>query len=756
MLPIRESRHKSYQSLSDDERTLQQRRSIGPFHREYDDEPPRQDGTDDHASETEEGSKPGSPMGSSPGSNTRRSTASGMSGNSSYNRPTYQIELSPLLGLTFFFGVILLAIIVALFLQLQSVEYQIKGSNHRMMEAIRGTARTSTVYKMFCPNLTPRKTITSGLLANSWDFTTVGMLEQSYRTQGILFGWLTPSETVAFSEEAYAEVMARKCQTAKKFCFGVQAKISSEDSQDGNASKTNHSWGEHHLFETMLLNRLLYLRGMENSVLPFGVCVPSGPPDGPPTGCDRERVQRALKQNPLLFNLISTHAFYEIDAIKRYLEKYQRPLGFSTALLQVDYFSPCQNNPSMENDPICKECQFPCPENMGGPRKCCVRSSRANFNMEGEFYTWSVTDKVVGRHAMLLVGFNDHFQTQQGSEGGFLLKNWWRDGVPTGGLNQWDLYPTGSHSVAYFQQEISRWDELHVCPNSYNPRNWYICGNQTSPAGCQDASVVSFARAVRQPIRLRCVSAEHCNTADANVVYYALNTSASGDMLVTLCVWEYHTNQPEQSKQLCFWAMVWDDLATILQPMPDEVVENDPDRCGFYFFPYRLMQNLWTRFSFAMDWEIQWDAVSYVANSGSTNGQLDYTLIQRSSHLQRSYYFPGPFPIPPYLTGRPQNTTWVRHNRKPEDDEDEPDDDPNQVGDGGVPPPADESDDHPQQAGEGEPPAEPQPVAHFPPGDQTAPPPAPASAGTPPTPPPQTLPPAPAQPPAAQPGAPHP
>eukprot|EP00457_Paulinella_chromatophora_P003380 gb/GEZN01003387.1/.p1 GENE.gb/GEZN01003387.1/~~gb/GEZN01003387.1/.p1 ORF type:complete len:707 (-),score=43.80 gb/GEZN01003387.1/:70-1926(-) len=582
--------------------------------------------------------------------------------NSSYReRPAYQIELSPLLGLTLFFGVILLGIIVALFLQLQSVEFQINSSNRRMMEAIRGTARTSTVYKMSCANLTPRKIIQSGLLANSWDFTTVGMLEQSYRAEGISFGWLTVPESVGFSEEAYAEVMLHKCQTAEKFCFGASASIGSTQNEQadegpvelpGNSSNSS----SHPVTETMLLNRLLYLRGMENSVLPYGVCRDSS---NPQIGCDREKLHAALERNPLLFNLISTHAFYEIDAIKRYLEKYQRPLGFSTALLQVNYFSPCKDN-KLSEDPVCKECQFPCPEELGGPRECCQRASRANFNMEGEFYTWSVTDKVVGRHAMLLVGFNDHFQTQQGSEGGFLLKNWWPDGVPTGGVNQWELYPTGSHSVAYFQQEISRWDELHVCPNSYNPRNWYVCGDGNSYAGCLEPRVVEFARAVRQPVNLRCVSAEHCNT-NPDVVYFAKNTSASGDMLVTLCLWEYHRLAPAETRQLCLWAMVWDDLATVLQPVPEEVVENDPDRCGFYFFPYRLMQNLWTRFSFAMDWEIQWDAVSYVANSASTNGQLDYSLIQKASHIQRSYYFPGPFPIPPYLTGRAQNSSerWV-------------------------------------------------------------------------------------------------
>jgi hypothetical protein len=61
---------------------------------------------------------------------------------------------------------------------------------------------------------------------------------------------------------------------------------------------------------------------------------------------------------------------------------------------------------------------------------------------------------------MLLVGYNDNYVTESGDVGGFILKNNWAG---------------GSHSVDYWMQEISRWDESRICPNSINPRNWYDC-----------------------------------------------------------------------------------------------------------------------------------------------------------------------------------------------------------------------------------------------------------------------------------------
>lgn len=60
------------------------------------------------------------------------------------------------------------------------------------------------------------------------------------------------------------------------------------------------------------------------------------------------------------------------------------------------------------------------------------------------------------RPVQLLVGYNDAFQTREGFTGGLIVKNSWSDG-PT----------QGSHSLAYWMQEVSDWEERTVCPNSW-------------------------------------------------------------------------------------------------------------------------------------------------------------------------------------------------------------------------------------------------------------------------------------------------
>lgn len=63
---------------------------------------------------------------------------------------------------------------------------------------------------------------------------------------------------------------------------------------------------------------------------------------------------------------------------------------------------------------------------------------------------------LIFRASQLLVGYNDAFLTRDGFTGGLIVKNSWSDG-PT----------QGSHSLAYWMQEHSDWEERTVCPNSH-------------------------------------------------------------------------------------------------------------------------------------------------------------------------------------------------------------------------------------------------------------------------------------------------
>lgn len=76
-------------------------------------------------------------------------------------------------------------------------------------------------------------------------------------------------------------------------------------------------------------------------------------------------------------------------------------------------------------------------------------------------------------YLQLLVGYNDAFLTREGFTGGLIVKNSWADGPYQ-----------GSHSLAYWMQEVSDWEERSVCPNSYK----YVVSFATtcSGLGCKD------------------------------------------------------------------------------------------------------------------------------------------------------------------------------------------------------------------------------------------------------------------------------
>ncbi|OQS01605.1 hypothetical protein ACHHYP_00566 [Achlya hypogyna] len=58
-------------------------------------------------------------------------------------------------------------------------------------------------------HVTPRKDQSSR--GTCWDFSTIGVLEQSYRAHGLARGWLEEDEYVSFSEQAYGVEVMELC-----------------------------------------------------------------------------------------------------------------------------------------------------------------------------------------------------------------------------------------------------------------------------------------------------------------------------------------------------------------------------------------------------------------------------------------------------------------------------------------------------------------------------------------------------------------
>jgi len=457
--------------------------------------------------------------------------------------------------------------------------------------------------KLEVPYVTPRAN--QAFRGTCWDFATIALLEWSYRANGIKHGWLKPEEYVKLSEQAYGVVVLERCQQFPKFCV-VPNDAVWLNSTDG---------GE--------IPFLYSLPNLDNAIVPEQVCQ-YAPTEGHDFEC--ANLTQALKANPLKFHIKSMTTLYQISDIKEHLVRNGRVLGFSSAMTSVNYYYPCTGKWALDPGcaPVNGNCKTFCPLGRFPAGTCCLASKQANYNAEAEFFSHGDTDFEDGGLAMLLVGYNDDYVTQSGDVGGFILKNNW--------------YTNATHSVEYFMQSISRWDENVICPNSMNPRNWYTCDTLEK---CLSERTSIYANVSFQPLELKCVNRAHCKVGD-EITYFIKNYTHVGDDMHVLCLFKYNSEENEGA-EVCLDPLVLDTITTYLRPRT--ALKNDPDRCGFYFWPYKLIQTWWGRFhnSYCSDFDIEWDPQSYVANKAQYP-ELDYSWLEASTKTQREYKFSGPIP----------------------------------------------------------------------------------------------------------------
>ncbi|KDO21954.1 hypothetical protein SPRG_21201 [Saprolegnia parasitica CBS 223.65] len=331
------------------------------------------------------------------------------------------------------------------------------------------------------------------------------------------------------------------------------------------------------------------------------------------------------------------HAAPAIDALPhKYAVENVTPR--KTQDLQITRYIPCVGD--LTKDPRCDVasplCTL-CPP--GIPTTCCITTKGGeDYNMDGEF-TSHYGMEAEGGHAMTIVGYNDEYTTKDGYTGGYILKNSWWDGVdpPLG-----PVHARGSHSIRYFMQEISEFEERFNCPNSANPANWYQCQGRVgvihADAGVIrapiNASLVAYdeclsddtrrdAASSFSPLRLSCTNDAFCK---ANATYFVRNSTAVGDGFQAFCFFEYLGDG--NSSDVCLPAMLPTDLAHAFAPIEAEAYANNPDVCGFYFYPYAKQ-----RAGAALGWEVSaddldvtWAPQSYAANARKFP-TLDYTLV---------------------------------------------------------------------------------------------------------------------------------
>jgi hypothetical protein len=184
-----------------------------------------------------------------------------------------------------------------------------------------------------------------------------------------------------------------------------------------------------------------------------------------------------------------------------------------------------------------------------------------------------------------------------------------------------------------------------------SPFNWYQCGQvygahtpEEAVQDCLTDETAMFARTNVQPLRLKCRNPRKCRT-DGDIEYFVHNTTDWGDRMTVMCVWEYSASQPNATRSLCLEPMLELDIARTLRPVEDEVLENDTDRCGFYFIPYEALRHWIAQFQgfFVNSFDVSWHPQSYSANRDKFPG-LDFSLLDQSTYHQNHSDFLGPFP----------------------------------------------------------------------------------------------------------------
>eukprot|EP01105_Mastigella_eilhardi_P013716 TRINITY_DN3123_c0_g1_i1.p1 TRINITY_DN3123_c0_g1~~TRINITY_DN3123_c0_g1_i1.p1 ORF type:complete len:538 (-),score=171.18 TRINITY_DN3123_c0_g1_i1:375-1988(-) len=375
-----------------------------------------------------------------------------------------------------------------------------------------------------------------------WDFATIGVLEQSYRENGVAKGYLTADQYVRFSEQAYGIATVRECAKHPEVC-DVPGDFAIDNSTEG---------GE--------IDWIYSLTALYSQVLPLAVCPYT--PDGDDMDCPA--MDAALKTNPIKFDLKNIESAYSVEDSKAMMLKYQKPLGWSSYMHVVNYYFPCTEGYWSKQAACDEDHRVRCPTNGYYNSDYCAIAVGAMYNMDGEFY---MHDNIVteGGHAMNAVGFNDHFTTSAGFKGGFIIKNSWEDRVY--GTSPAGRGARGSHSVQYWMQEISDWEERTICPNPFNPEHWLSCVQQSAgPTGgrrgiipqirgttydisetCLDSTFMThLVNVTYQPTEFKCIDSNFCST-DSKYRYFLVESAwnANND-LWSACMLRYDTKTAEQ------------------------------------------------------------------------------------------------------------------------------------------------------------------------------------------------------------------
>jgi len=488
------------------------------------------------------------------------------------------------------------------------------------------------------PRMPPARFLLDGLTPSAdqalrgdcWLFATTGILEDSYRRFGVRRGWFKPGEYMRLSRQAIGIAFLEQCKRApNSFC------------PSNNLMPENVlSWGNTTEGQDGADERLMYyLRHTElgsYAALPDAACKyytgevnnPFKPDWRKERECGISTLKASRESNPLSFEVKSMKVHYARDDIKRQLLESGYPMALGLGEIATPFYTPCEKRAGC--DEATAQC-VPCPlERAYVGVGCCVLKKKPMVSMKGEWFHLPGEPLIAeGGHAINIVGYNDGYRTEWGAVGGYIVRNTWRDGL---GFAH-NMRARGSHSAAFFMQDVGDLDDSIACPNPQSPRSWMPCDDA---AACSLKITEMEAKATRKILELQCT--------DRGLPSGSLPTGACvpGDGHYLINMTEFGTaglfvscflHLPSKTTT-CHPPLTIDDLALVYTPTAaglERLGENDPDVCGYNFMPYETYEALQAKFGgvTASSFEIEWAERSYV--SRAVPG-YDYTFITKSTH----------------------------------------------------------------------------------------------------------------------------
>jgi len=532
-----------------------------------------------------------------------------------------------------------------------------RGNHHRTpfqmgMSKYPGNGRKFAVieaalpYKYSAPFLTPRYYQEDR--GTCWDFATIGVLEQSYRMNGVRKGFMKPEEYVRFNEQAYGLSVIDACRNHPDVCDVVG------DFVYHNSTEGGEVWW------------LYNLKSLYNKLLPSSVC----PYTDPEHEHDCPNMPAALASNPIKFNIKEMYTAYNAIETKALLLRTNHSLAWSSEMHNTVYYFPCAEEYWSTRDECKEDARVRCPTDRNYNSEYCARVLSSMFDMDGEFYMHGQT-LGEGGHAMNVVGYNDQFTTKQGQQGGFIIRNSWHDQLY--GDNPNGRGARGSHSVAYFMQEISAWDERAICPGPLNPDNWISCVEQEAgphmrlrrntrkPAkrnadGDYDITDTCLSESFMQnlldvslqPTEFQCTDENMCSKSK-DVRYFLISLERNTEQdLAKVCMLQYNTTDKKQAT-ICTPFHIPGQIAYWFTPIDSQLkkLKDDEDLCGYWFWPYEMLSKqvgLYVNF-YSTYFDIDWEDSSYLANKKKFPS-YDYSYLEKSTLTQKKMDFYGPSPFP--------------------------------------------------------------------------------------------------------------